>query len=147
MHLIQILFALPLLVFNYFLLEGEIFAPEVRSPVGLFPTLMLTDECIQRNGEMILRGEDRSPRRITCPNVTLSYTNPTWTLTGLEPDFCGAKSATNGLSHCTACPCFYSDSSYCGLTKYALSLPAFPQSFYNHGPESFPVCSKFSTIQ
>jgi hypothetical protein len=38
----------------------------------------------------------------TCPNVTLSTTNPTYPDMGLNPDRGGGKSATNRLSYGTA---------------------------------------------
>jgi hypothetical protein len=51
---------------------------------------------------MKLRGENRSTWGKTCQSVTLSSTNPTWTDTGLNPDFRGERPATNRLSHGTA---------------------------------------------
>ena len=47
---------------------------------------------------MKLTRENRSSRGETCPNATLSTTNPTWTDPGLHSE----RSATNRLSHGTA---------------------------------------------
>jgi hypothetical protein len=47
-------------------------------------------------------GETRSTQGKTCPNATLSTTNPTWTDPGLNPVLRGERSATNRLSHGTA---------------------------------------------
>jgi hypothetical protein len=51
---------------------------------------------------MKLTGENRSPRRRTCPRATLSTTNPTWTDLGSNPDLRGERLAANRLSHGTA---------------------------------------------
>jgi hypothetical protein len=51
---------------------------------------------------MNLTGENRSTRRKTCPNATLSTTNPTWIDPGSNPDLRGERPATNRLSHGTA---------------------------------------------
>jgi hypothetical protein len=49
---------------------------------------------------MKLIGENRSEK--TCPNATLSTTNPTWTDPGSNPGLRGERLATNHLSHGTA---------------------------------------------
>ena len=54
---------------------------------------------------MKLKGEDRSAQRKTCPNSTLSITNPIWTDPGLNPGLRGERPATNSLSHGTAPLC------------------------------------------
>jgi hypothetical protein len=46
---------------------------------------------------MKLTGENRSTRGKTCPNATLSTTNPTWTDPGTNPGLCGERPATNYL--------------------------------------------------
>jgi hypothetical protein len=53
---------------------------------------------------MILTGESRKTRKETCPNVTLSTTNSTWT--DLEANFGLSvdRLATNRLSHSTVFP-------------------------------------------
>jgi hypothetical protein len=53
---------------------------------------------------MKLTGENRSirTRRKTCPSVTLSTTNPTWTDPGSNPGLRGERPATNRISHGTA---------------------------------------------
>jgi hypothetical protein len=51
---------------------------------------------------MKLTGENRSTRGKTCPSVTLSTTNPTWTDPGSNPGLHGERPATNRLSHGTA---------------------------------------------
>jgi hypothetical protein len=56
---------------------------------------------------MKLIGENRSPRRKTCPSAILSTTNPTWTDLGSNPGLRGERPATNHLSHGTAR--FYGD--------------------------------------
>jgi hypothetical protein len=40
----------------------------------------------------------------TCPSVTFSTTNPTWTEPGSNPGFRGERPATNRLSHGSARP-------------------------------------------
>jgi len=40
--------------------------------------------------------------RRTCPSVTLSTTNPTWTGLGLNTGIRGVRLAVNLLSHCMA---------------------------------------------
>jgi hypothetical protein len=47
---------------------------------------------------MIRRGENRSTRRQTYPNITLSTTNFTWTVLGSNPGLCGERPTTNRLS-------------------------------------------------
>ena len=51
---------------------------------------------------MKLAGENRSIRGKTCPTVTLSTTNPTWTDPGSNPGLHGERPASNRLSHGTA---------------------------------------------
>jgi hypothetical protein len=51
---------------------------------------------------MKLTGGNRSTRGKSCPNVTLSTTNPTWNDPGSNPGLCGERPATNRLSHGTA---------------------------------------------
>jgi hypothetical protein len=51
---------------------------------------------------MKLTGENRSTRGKTCPSVTLSITNPTWTDPGSNPVLRDERPATNRLSHGTA---------------------------------------------
>jgi hypothetical protein len=48
---------------------------------------------------MKLTGENRRTRGKTCPNATLSTTNPTWTETGSNPGLRGGTPAANRLSH------------------------------------------------
>jgi hypothetical protein len=50
---------------------------------------------------MKLTGENRRSRRKTCPNATLSTTNPTWTDPGSNPGFRVERPATNRLNHGT----------------------------------------------
>lgn len=40
--------------------------------------------------------------RKTCPNATLTNTNPTWSGLGLNPDLRSDRPATNSLTHGTA---------------------------------------------
>jgi hypothetical protein len=51
-----------------------------------------------RIGKRILTGENRSTRRETCPNATLSVTNLTWTDLGVNPGARGDRPAINRLS-------------------------------------------------
>jgi hypothetical protein len=51
---------------------------------------------------MKLTGKNRRTRGKTCPNGTLSTTNPTWTDPGWNPGLRGERPATNRLSHGTA---------------------------------------------
>jgi hypothetical protein len=44
---------------------------------------------MERKGGIILTGEKLRTRRKTCPNVTLSATNPIWTDLGGILGFCG----------------------------------------------------------
>jgi hypothetical protein len=46
--------------------------------------------------------EKPTTRRKTCPNATLSTTNPTWTDPGSNPGLRSERPATNRLSHGTA---------------------------------------------
>jgi hypothetical protein len=56
----------------------------------------------ESDGGMTLTGENRRPRRKTCPSATLSTTNPTWIDSGANPGLRGERPATNRLSHGTA---------------------------------------------
>jgi hypothetical protein len=51
---------------------------------------------------MKLTVENGSTRGKSCPSVTLSTTNLTWTDPGSNPGLRGGRSATNRLSHGTA---------------------------------------------
>jgi hypothetical protein len=51
---------------------------------------------------MKLTGENRSTGGKTCPSVTLSTTNPTWTDPGSNQGLRAERPATNRLSHGTA---------------------------------------------
>jgi hypothetical protein len=51
--------------------------------------------CVKSHGAMILTGEDRRNWGKTCPNATLSTTNPTL----INPGLRGERPATNHLSH------------------------------------------------
>jgi hypothetical protein len=53
------------------------------------------------------RGKLRYSGGRTCPNATLSTTNPTWTDPGSNPDLRGERQATDRLSHGTAIPRSY----------------------------------------
>jgi hypothetical protein len=55
---------------------------------------------------MKLKGENRSTRRKTCPSVSLSTSNPTWTDPGSNP---GVHGETNRLGHGTAFCCLTLD--------------------------------------
>jgi hypothetical protein len=46
--------------------------------------------------------ENQRIQRKSCPNATLSTTNPTWTDKGANLDFHSERPATNRLSHGTA---------------------------------------------
>jgi hypothetical protein len=50
----------------------------------------------------MVTGENRSIRRKTCPNATLSTTNSTWIGMELNPGLRGERPETNRLSHGTA---------------------------------------------
>jgi hypothetical protein len=54
---------------------------------------------MERHGGMILTGENQITPKETCPNATLSTTNPTWIDPGANPDFPGERPATHGLNH------------------------------------------------
>jgi hypothetical protein len=51
---------------------------------------------------MKLTGENRSTGGETCPSVTLSTTNPTWTDPGSNTGLRGGRPAANRLSNGTA---------------------------------------------
>jgi hypothetical protein len=51
--------------------------------------------------------ENRRTRGKTCPNATLSTTNPTWTEPESNPGLCGGRPAANRLSHDTAIRRFF----------------------------------------
>jgi hypothetical protein len=57
---------------------------------------------LERDGGMILTGENRRTRRKTFPSATLSTTNLTWIDPDANPGLCGERPATNDLSHGTA---------------------------------------------
>jgi hypothetical protein len=57
---------------------------------------------LESDGGMILKGENRKTRKRTCPNATLSTTNPTWIEPGANPGLRVERPATNDLSHGTA---------------------------------------------
>jgi hypothetical protein len=48
---------------------------------------------------MIPAGKNQRARRKSCPCVTLSTTNPTWTDTHANPGLRGERPTTNRLSH------------------------------------------------
>jgi hypothetical protein len=50
---------------------------------------------------MKLAGKNPSTQGETCPSVTLSTTNPTWTDPGLNPGVRCERTATNRQSHGT----------------------------------------------
>jgi hypothetical protein len=52
---------------------------------------------MEKDGGMILPGENRRTRRKVCPSATFSTTNPTW----IDPGLRGERPATNRLSHGT----------------------------------------------
>jgi hypothetical protein len=52
--------------------------------------------------EIILTGENRRTWTESCPSVTLSITNPTWTNMDANPGLRGEKPAINRLSHARA---------------------------------------------
>jgi hypothetical protein len=62
---------------------------------------------------MKLTGENRSTWGKTCPSVTLSTTNPTWTDPGSNPRLRGGRPATNRLSQLHGLSYVYSV--YCGI--------------------------------
>jgi hypothetical protein len=51
---------------------------------------------------MKLTRQNQSTREKTYPSATLSITNPTWTVPGLNPGLGGDRPATNRPSHGTA---------------------------------------------
>jgi hypothetical protein len=57
---------------------------------------------MERQGGMVLTGENWRIRRNTCPNATLSTTNPTWAEPGAHSGLRRERPATNRLSHVTA---------------------------------------------
>jgi hypothetical protein len=57
---------------------------------------------LERDGGMILTGENRRTGTKTCPSATLSTKNPTWINPGANPGLRGERPATNDLSHGTA---------------------------------------------
>jgi hypothetical protein len=59
---------------------------------------------VESHDGMILTGESRKPRKETCPNVTLSTTNPTWTDLEANLGLSVDRPATNRLSHGTVFP-------------------------------------------
>jgi hypothetical protein len=48
-------------------------------------------------------GENRSTRVKTCPNASLSTTNPTWTDHGSNPGLCGGRPTANRLTQGWTC--------------------------------------------
>jgi hypothetical protein len=57
---------------------------------------------LESDGGMILTGENRRTRIKTCPSVTFSTTNPSWTDSDANPGLRGKRSAANRLNHGTA---------------------------------------------
>jgi hypothetical protein len=57
------------------------------------------DMSLESDGGMILTGENRITRRETCPNATLSTTNPTWIDPGVNPGLRCERPGTILLSH------------------------------------------------
>jgi hypothetical protein len=57
---------------------------------------------MDKDGGMILTGENRRTRRKPCPSATLSTTNSTWIDPDANPRLRGDRPATNHLSHGTA---------------------------------------------
>jgi hypothetical protein len=76
---------------------------------------------------MKLTGENRSTRGKTCPKVTLSTTNPTWTDPGSNPCLRYGRPAANRLSHGTAYVEPYTAVSFThtALNPVTLHLPGF----------------------
>jgi hypothetical protein len=56
---------------------------------------------VEHSVELQLAGEPKYSEK-TCPNATLSTTNPTWPDPGSHPRFRGGKRTTNRLSYGTA---------------------------------------------
>jgi len=56
---------------------------------------------------MILKWENRTTGRETCPTATLSATNLTWTGVGSNVGLCGETPDTNRLSQGTVYPSFF----------------------------------------
>jgi hypothetical protein len=56
---------------------------------------------MENDGGMTLTGEKRRTLRKTCPSATLSITNPTWIVLGVNPGLRGERLAPNHLSHGT----------------------------------------------
>jgi hypothetical protein len=73
----------------------DYFSVKLRPLTGPLPNPQLTHEWIWNSGGMILTGTDGRTRRKTCPNVTFSTTNSTWTNLGSKPGFYGKKTAIN----------------------------------------------------
>jgi hypothetical protein len=63
---------------------------------------------VESNGGMILTGENRRHRGITCPSAILSTTNPIRIDQGAKPGLREERSATKCLSHDTAFGCYQS---------------------------------------
>jgi hypothetical protein len=71
---------------------------EMQQLSGLLSVSQMIYEWIWSRGGMMTR-ENRRTRGKTCPNATLSITNPTWTDLDMNPSLRGEKPATNHLSY------------------------------------------------
>jgi hypothetical protein len=54
---------------------------------------------MENHGEIILKVENRTTQRKTCPSVSLSTTDPLWTYQGENSGLLSERSATNRLGH------------------------------------------------
>jgi hypothetical protein len=72
---------------------------------------------------MKLTGENRSTLEKTCPNATLSTTNPTWTDPALNPGLCGERPATNRLNHGTNYPYITADRDQLTVSSFEGEVP------------------------
>jgi hypothetical protein len=60
------------------------------------------DKSLEGDGGMMMTGENRRTRELTCPSVTLFITNPTGIDPGANPVLRDVRPATDRLSHSTA---------------------------------------------
>ena len=71
----------------------------------------------------------------TCPDVSLSATNPTWTGLHLNPSLHGARPATNRLSHARPLTEFDSSSLYYVLHSLTYTLRTLFHCYFNTANE------------
>jgi hypothetical protein len=93
-------------------------------------------EWIWSSGGMILIGENWRTQRNTCPSATLSTTNPTWTVLGMNLGLCHEKPVTNRVSYGTARLLWFNHvwilCSQCFEKNFVVTDYCFPSHFWSY---------------